>query len=231
MEERLRVLAQVAEALDYAHHQGVVHRDIKPGNVLLTAADSPKLSDFGLSILAEQGDESGVIRGTPLYMSPEQTRGSQLDFRSDLYSLGVMIYESAAGAAPFSGSSMSVMAQHASATPNPPRARNPWISEDLEALILSLLAKRPDDRPRSGSAVAESLRQEVDRILRERQAGTTAASGLTATQESAAAGRRRPRRAPSPGRRPGRMPRRSTGRERGPVRGDPSAPRRWRPRA
>src|SRR5262249_40601243 len=62
MEDRLRVLAQVAEALDYAHHQGVVHRDIKPGNVLLTAADSPKLSDFGLSIIIERGDDSGVVR-------------------------------------------------------------------------------------------------------------------------------------------------------------------------
>ncbi|MHB1558353.1 MAG: serine/threonine-protein kinase, partial [Isosphaeraceae bacterium] len=156
MEERLRVLAQVAEALDYAHHQGVIHRDIKPGNVLLTSADVPKLSDFGLSILVEQGDQSGVIRGTPLYMSPEQTRGVPLDYRSDLYSLGVMIYESAAGATPFTGNSMSVMAQHASTPPNPPRLRNPWISEDLEALILSLLSKRPDVRPRSGAAVGVS---------------------------------------------------------------------------
>ena len=119
MEERLRVLSQVAEALDYAHHQGVVHRDIKPGNVLLTAADSPKLSDFGLSILVEKGDNSGVIRGTPLYMSPEQTRGVPLDFRSDLYSLGVMIYESAAGSAPFGGTSMSIMAQHATRASQP----------------------------------------------------------------------------------------------------------------
>ena len=173
LEDRLRILAQVADALDYAHHQGVVHRDVKPGNVLLTAADSPKLSDFGLSILAEEGDHSGVVRGTPLYMSPEQTKGSLLDFRTDLYSLGVMVYESAVGVAPFTGSSLSVMAQHASSDPNPPRGRNPWISEDLEALILSLLAKRPEARPRSGSAVAESLRREIDRILQERQAGTT----------------------------------------------------------
>ena len=125
MEDRLRILAQVAEALDYAHHQGVVHRDIKPGNVLLTAADSPKLSDFGLSILIERGDDSGVIRGTPLYMSPEQTRGSQLDFRSDLYSLGVMIYESAAGVTPFTGNSASIMSQHATARPARPGRATP----------------------------------------------------------------------------------------------------------
>ncbi len=187
MEERLRVLALVAEALDYAHHQGVVHRDIKPGNVLLTAADSPKLSDFGLSILAEQGDDSKVIRGTPLYMSPEQTRGVALDFRSDLYSLGVMIYELTTGTAPFGGTSMSIMAQHASSVPNPPRGRNPWISEDLEALILSLLAKRPDDRPRSGAAVAESLRREIDRLVRDRPGSATATSGTTTTQASSAA--------------------------------------------
>ncbi|MGP0064684.1 MAG: serine/threonine protein kinase [Isosphaeraceae bacterium] len=177
LEDRLRILAQVADALDYAHHQGVVHRDVKPGNVLLTATDSPKLSDFGLSILAEEGDNSGVVRGTPLYMSPEQTKGSRLDYRTDLYSLGVMIYESAVGSAPFTGTSLSIMAQHGASEPDPPRGRNPWVSEDLEALILSLLAKKPEARPRSGAVVAESLRREVDRIIRERQTATTGTGG------------------------------------------------------
>ncbi len=122
--DRLNILAEVADALDYAHHQGVVHRDVKPANVLLTASDTPKLSDFGLSIIAAHGDQSGIIRGTPHYMSPEQTRGSRLDYRTDLYSLGVMVYEAATGSVPFTGSSSSVMSQHYLSDPERPRSRN-----------------------------------------------------------------------------------------------------------
>jgi serine/threonine-protein kinase len=186
LEDRLRILAQVAEALDYAHHQGVVHRDIKPGNVLLTAANSPKLSDFGLSILAEQGDQSGIVRGTPLYMSPEQTKGTQLDYRTDLYSLGVMLYESLTGVAPFTGSAVSIMAQHASTRPTPPRTRNPDISENLEALILSLLAKRVEDRPRSAAIVAEELRREVVQILQRSPESASATTSCTTPTASSA---------------------------------------------
>jgi serine/threonine-protein kinase len=176
--ERLQILAQVADALDYAHHQGVVHRDVKPGNVLLTASDVSKLSDFGLSMIAEQGDHTKVIRGTPHYMSPEQTRGGRLDYRTDLYSLGVMIYESSTGSVPFTGLSISIMSQHFSAVPERPRSRNPLVSHELEALILSLMAKRPEERPGSGAVVSQSLRQEVER-LRAREhlgAGTASAS-------------------------------------------------------
>jgi eukaryotic-like serine/threonine-protein kinase len=160
--DRLRIIAQVADALNYAHHQGVIHRDVKPANVLLTASDQAKLSDFGLSMLAEAKDDSGTIRGTPHYMSPEQARGKRLDHRTDLYSLGVMLYECATGKVPFLGQAMSVIAQHTSATPTPPRFKNPDVSPTLETLILGLLAKNPDERPVSGDVVAQVLRAEAE---------------------------------------------------------------------
>ena len=145
--ERLRILAGVAQALDYAHRQGVIHRDVKPGNVLLTAADAPKLSDFGLSLLAEQDDASGVVRGTPHYMSPEQAKGKSLNYRTDLYSLGVMLYESTTGAVPFTGKPASVMSQHANTPPPMFSSRDLGVSQELENLIFGLLAKRRTTAP------------------------------------------------------------------------------------
>jgi eukaryotic-like serine/threonine-protein kinase len=156
--ERLQILAQTAEALDYAHHQGVIHRDVKPANILLTSADQAKLSDFGLSMMGEQAQETGVTRGTPHFMSPEQARGLKLDHRSDLYALGVILYECATGSAPFEGPALTVMSQHVSSAPVRPRLKNPEISAELEAFMLGLLAKKPDDRPGSGRAVAQELR-------------------------------------------------------------------------
>jgi serine/threonine-protein kinase len=172
--ERLTVLAGVAEALDYAHHQGVIHRDVKPGNVLLTSTDVPKLSDFGLSLMAEHDEAAGVVRGTPLYMSPEQVRGKKLSYKTDLYSLGVMLYESATGAVPFTGGSMSVMAQHANTPPPPIPPDAPDVSPELERLIMSLLAKRPEDRPAGGLIVAAALREEASRLRAE--GGSTGAA-------------------------------------------------------
>jgi hypothetical protein len=173
LDDRLRILAQVADALDYAHHQGVIHRDIKPGNILLTAADQAKLSDFGLSLLAEQSDEPGIARGTPQYMSPEQARGRRLDYRTDLYSLGVILYECATGTPPFQGPPLAVMAQHANSPPEPPRTRAPDIPEALEHLILTLMAKAPGDRPASGHLVADALREMIDRSRAPAPARTT----------------------------------------------------------
>ncbi len=172
--ERLRIIAQVGEALDYAHHQGVIHRDVKPANVLLTASDQAKLSDFGLSTLSESNQESGVVRGTPHYMSPEQARGRRLDHRTDLYSLGVMLYECVTGNPPFMGQNMALLAQHISAEVPPPRFKNPEISPSLEILILSMLAKNPEERPPSGEAVGKALREEAE-LARNTPVGTTPA--------------------------------------------------------
>jgi hypothetical protein len=180
--ERLRVSAQVADALDYAHHQGVIHRDVKPANVLMTAVDQPKLSDFGLSMTAEQTDDSGMIRGTPHYMSPEQARGKRLDHRTDLYALGVMLYENAVGSVPFSGKALEILAHHMNDAPERIRARNPEISENLEALIFQLLEKHPEHRPSSGAAVARALRDEIERIQSPDSARAAMPAGAAPTE-------------------------------------------------
>ncbi len=160
--ERVRIVSQTAEALDYAHRQGVIHRDVKPANILLTAADSAKLSDFGLSLLSDSSQDSGIVRGTPHYMSPEQAKGRKIDHRTDLYALGVILYECATGLQPFTGPVMTVMAQHINADVTPPRERSPDLSAELEALILNLMAKDPGDRPTSGGEVAARLRSLIE---------------------------------------------------------------------
>jgi len=147
LNDRLRICGQVAEALDYAHLQGVIHRDVKPGNVLLTPSDDAKLSDFGLSLsTGEARGQSGTIKGTFRYMSPEQAQGSALDHRTDLYSVGVMVYECATGVVSVRRQSLSVINQHINAAPPAPRHKNPEISSTLESLILSLLEKNPNKR-------------------------------------------------------------------------------------
>ncbi len=167
LDDRLRICGQVAEALDYAHVQGVIHRDVKPGNVLLTPSDDAKLSDFGISLVTGGGrNQSGLIRGTPRYMSPEQAQGKSLDHRTDLYSVGVMLYECATGDVPFVGDVMSVMNQHINAAPASPRFKSPQIWSTLESLILSLLQKNPSKRPASANLVALALLEEAERARR-----------------------------------------------------------------
>ncbi len=145
----LHYVGQVLDALGYAHARGVIHRDIKPQNIMVTAGDDVRLMDFGIArSLADQGmTMTGMTLGSLYYMSPEQIRGEPADHRADLYSLGITLYEMATGSKPFEGSSgYTVMAAHLDQPPLPPLERNPSLPDALNDVILKAIAKRPEDR-------------------------------------------------------------------------------------
>ena len=172
IDEVIRIGTEMAEGLDAAHYHGLIHRDVKPANVWLEAPnESVCLLDFGLA--REMSKEtlltdSGVVMGTPAYMSPEQARGERLDPRSDLFSLGCILYQMTTGIRPFDGPTpMNVLNQLESY--NPPRviARNPAIPSLLSNLIMELLAKHAKDRPPSARDVADRL-QRIPALQRSR---------------------------------------------------------------
>ena len=151
--------AQIAEALQAAHEEGVIHRDVKPQNVLVTRMGDVKVGDFGIARAESSGTMTGdEILGTAAYMSPEQASGRPVDPRSDLYSLGVVMYEMLTGVPPFAANgSVSVAMMHANETPAPPKSRNPDVPDATDDLVVRLLSKDPDDRPPSASALADEL--------------------------------------------------------------------------
>ncbi len=160
MEEVLRVGESVGLALQAAWRHRIIHRDIKPSNILLTKDNETKVMDFGLAKNPESDlTQSEVIMGTAKYMSPEQATGGACDIRSDLYSLGVVLYEFAAGQPPFSGEgATAIMYQHVHKQPAPPRKINPAIPEPIEKLILRLLQKDPDARYATPEALVSAIR-------------------------------------------------------------------------
>jgi eukaryotic-like serine/threonine-protein kinase len=155
------VVGQLLGALDYAHRRGVVHRDIKPSNIIITQEGAVKVADFGIARIVEEEEvgRPGEIIGSARYMSPEQLRGEETTARSDLYSVGILLYHCLTGRPPFSGDTKSVARQQIHRDPTPPRKLNKTISPLLEAVILKALAKDPNDRYPSASAMLEDLRR------------------------------------------------------------------------
>jgi serine/threonine-protein kinase len=166
LDEVLDLGIQMAETLDYAHGKGVIHRDIKPSNILVQSRGRIKITDFGIARIEDPGatlqTQEGEILGTPAYMSPEQILGRSIDGRSDLFSLGVILYELSTGKRPFGGRAQSlatVFNEISNTSPPEPATLNPSLDPGLSRVIMRCLAKDPRDRYPSGEALAEALRQ------------------------------------------------------------------------
>lgn len=164
----LRIAAEVARALHHAHGQGIVHRDVKPSNILLAREDWALLSDFGIAKALQnpmQLTQTGTTIGTPEYMSPEQCRGAEVDARSDIYSLGVVLYEMLTGRPPFTADTpLSVMLMHVNEPLPPPREVNAEVPEALETICLRALAKDPGGRFAAAGEFADALEQALPSI-------------------------------------------------------------------
>lgn len=157
----LDIGAQAAEGLAYAHERGVVHRDIKPGNIMLVRGRHAKVMDFGIARMriSDVKTQTGAILGSPKYMSPEQVAGRRVDHRADIFSLGVVLYELAAGEPPFSAPNMAQLMQQISiATPPPPSTVNPAVPAMLDLILARALEKEPDARYQSAAEFAADVR-------------------------------------------------------------------------
>ncbi len=155
---------QILQALRFAHRHGIVHRDIKPHNVLVDAEGRVKVTDFGIARAGtSQMTEAGSIVGTAQYLSPEQARGAAVDQRSDVYSLGIVLYELLTGTLPFNGDTpVEIAMKHLSTVPEPPSTRRPDVPRDLDLIVMRALAKDPADRYQS----AEEMDADLERFAR-----------------------------------------------------------------
>jgi eukaryotic-like serine/threonine-protein kinase len=171
----LEVTAAVLDALACSHAAGIVHRDVKPANVMLSNTGEIKVADFGIARPAAETTGTvtlaGTVLGTPQYLSPEQGRGEPVDERSDIYSVGCMLFELLAGAPPFGGDSpLSIVVQHISNAPISPSAVNADISEDLDSIVLKALAKDPADRYQTAS----EMKADIESVLSGHRPAATA---------------------------------------------------------
>jgi basic membrane protein A len=160
-----QVISQVGDALSYAHGRGLIHRDVKPSNVLIDESGNCLLTDFGLARMVEASvnlTSVGTIMGTPAYMSPEQGSGSKIDSRSDIYSLGIILYEMATGRVPYRAETpVAVVFMHTSAPLPLPRSVNPDLPEAVERVILKTLARNPDDRYQTAEDLVAALKRAI----------------------------------------------------------------------
>jgi len=148
----------IASALAFAHRKGVIHGDVKPSNIRVTDSGAVKLVDFGVARFSSQVSRSDRVLGTPAYLSPEQIQGQQQNARSDLFSLGVVLYEMITGARPFGGNSLGeVCAQILTDDPAPPSQRNPQLPTAFDRIIARCLAKNPNHRYKTGNDLARAL--------------------------------------------------------------------------
>ena len=174
MPQTFAVMHGVLQALDYAHKRAIVHRDMKPENVLMSEEGDVKVADFGIARLTDDSGagstatKTGTTVGTPQYMSPEQVASSKVDGRSDLYSAGIMFYELVVGQPPFTASEadgpFTLMAKHVQAPPKPPSVHRPGLDMGLEEVILKSLSKRPEERYQSGQEFDDAMSRVADRL-------------------------------------------------------------------
>ena len=165
--------SEVCSALAYAHERDIIHRDLKPDNIMLDAHGRAILTDYGIAraAMGTRLTQTGAVIGTPRYMSPEQARGGQLDGRSDIYSMGVLLYQMATGSLPFQATdAASLMYMHVHETPEPPDVRNAEVPDWLRDIILKCLAKNPDDRFATADELGNALAGHRKPILTETRA-------------------------------------------------------------
>ncbi len=178
-----RVAEQLLRALSYAHRRGIIHRDIKPSNILITHEGTVKVADFGIARIVkdEEAGETGEIVGSARYMSPEQLKGEEVTPRSDIYSVGILLYHCLTGSPPFSGNVKSLARQHLQKTPTPPRKLNKKVSRPLEAVVLKALAKEPNDRYQSADTMLDDLEAAAPprKAVGTREVPKTAAAGAS----------------------------------------------------
>ncbi|MBX5488926.1 MAG: Stk1 family PASTA domain-containing Ser/Thr kinase [Mycolicibacterium hassiacum] len=157
----IEVIADACQALNFSHQHGIIHRDVKPANIMISKTGAVKVMDFGIARAiadANRVTQTAAVIGTAQYLSPEQARGEKVDARSDVYSLGCVLYEILTGEPPFVGDSpVAVAYQHVREDPVPPSQRNPAVSPELDAVVLKALAKNPDNRYQTAAEMRADL--------------------------------------------------------------------------